>query len=130
MAKIGSWWLASHDAAAGESVTEQWLANRATSSIRAQGGKLFLTNRRVLFSPHLLDYALAGRRWGAELSDVVDISRVDKKGSHVTAGGARDRLRIELSDGSASLFVVNGLDRVIERLQAAVDAAEPHQRST
>src|SRR5207245_2387061 len=105
MAKIGNWWLARCQAQPGEIVEWSCLANHTHSPNRAVGGKLFLTNQRLLFCPHLIDYALAARRWEADLTAVRGIVREPPGGEGIT--GLTDRVRIVLADDSAAWFLVN-----------------------
>jgi hypothetical protein len=124
MSKVGSWWLKSVQAEPDESVVWSHLANRVQSSHRAVGGKLFLTDRRLIFCPHWIDAATGGRTWSLPLSDVAGVG-IKPKGGDRFAGGLRDRLQIDLADGDVQLFVVNRLDEVVARLEAA--SQEPGQ---
>ena len=81
-----------------------------------QGGKLFLTDRRLVFCPHWVDGATGGKTWDASRSDVAAVGPAPKGGKR---GGLRDRLRIELTNGGEQLFVVNRLADVVSRLEAA-----------
>ena len=121
MASIGSWWLAKHEALVGEAQVWSCAANRTQSPTRAVGGQLLLTNRRLLFSPHLLDYASGGAKWAVDLASITDVG-IQPKGGDRLGGGLRDRLRLQLKDGQTELFVVNHLDDVVTRLQAATSA--------
>lgn len=121
MPKIGSWWLKSHDALSGEEVGWSCFANRTQNSSRAVGGKLFVTSHRILFSPHWLDAVLGGEIWAVNLHEVTSVG-VQPKGGDTFGGGLRDRLRV-LSAGETDLFVVNGLDALVERLQRALEKA-------
>jgi hypothetical protein len=122
MPKIGAWWLKSQEAEPGEEVRWTKLANRTQGS-RSVGGKLFLTDRRIVFTPHLIDAALAGKGWAAPLDSIADVG-VQEPGTgrgKALGGGARKRLRIALRDGSDELFVANKLDEeVLPRLQEAI----------
>ncbi|MBC7797026.1 MAG: hypothetical protein H7Z37_09145 [Pyrinomonadaceae bacterium] len=117
--KIGDWWLAKQDALINETVEWSFFANRSQSANRAVGGKLFVTNKRLLFSPHYFDYILNGKIWQTELRNVRQIG-VLKKGGDVFGGGLRDRLRIDLRDGQTELFVVNNLTKIVERLRSTI----------
>jgi hypothetical protein len=116
MTRIGSWWLKSVEAQPGEQVVWSKGANRIQPSGRAVGGKLFLTDRRLVFCPHWVDGATGGKTRDMPLADVAAAGTVPKGG---TRGGLRERLRIELTDGAEELFVVNGLADVVSRLEAA-----------
>jgi hypothetical protein len=112
MAKIGSWWLKSVDAQPQEEVVWSQGANRIQPSGRAVGGKLFLTDRRLVFCPHWVDGATGGKTWDVGLVEVTAVGTAAK-------GGRRERLRIKLADGEEQLFVVNRLADVVSTLEAA-----------
>ena len=116
MAKVGSWWLKSVAAEPAEEVVWSQAANRLKDSGRAVGGKLFLTDRRLIFCPHWVDAATGGREWQVPLERVAAIGTIPK-GS--PGGGMRDRLAIELADGGRERFVVNRLGEVVARLNTA-----------
>lgn len=116
MAKIGSWWLKSVEAQPQEQVVWSQGANRVQPSGRAVGGKLFLTNHRLVFCPHWVDGAIGGKTWDAPLATVAAVGTAPKGGKR---GGLRERLRIELSGREEELFVVNRLADVVSRLDAA-----------
>lgn len=118
MNKIGSWWLAKIEADNREEITHSFLANRTQSSNRAVGGKLFITNTRCLFAPHILDYFTGGKKFEIELSKITGVG-IKPAGSDHFGGGLRDRLRITHSQGE-ELFVVNKLAEVIETIKASV----------
>jgi hypothetical protein len=116
MAKIGSWWLKSVAAEPAEEVVWSQAANRLKDSGRAVGGKLFLTDRRLVFCPHWVDAATGGGAWQVPLERVAAIGTIPK-GS--PGGGMRDRLAIELAGGGRERFVVNRLEAVVARLNTA-----------
>jgi hypothetical protein len=119
VAKIGSWWLKGVEAEPDEQVAWSQGANRIQKSGRAVGGKLFLSDRRLVFCPHWLDGATGGRTWETPLATIATV------GTAPTAG-RRDRLRIEMADGEEELFVVNRLPEVVSRLEAAgLQSAQP-----
>lgn len=87
---------------------------------RAVGGKLHVTDRRVVFEAHGFDKALGGKSMEVPLSDVTAVS-VEPKGSFIknmTSGGARARLRVDAGD-TAHLFVVSGVQDVVQQLRRA-----------
>src|SRR5438067_4703298 len=108
MAKIGSWWLKSVEAEPQEQVVWSQGANRIQSSGRAVGGKLFLTDRRLVFCPHWVDGATGGKTWEVSRASIATVGRAAK-------GVKRDRLRIEVAGGDEELFVVNHLAEVESR---------------
>jgi hypothetical protein len=104
----------------GETVTWSRRANRFQGS-RGVGGRLVLTDRRLLFAPHRFDAALAGSWWEAELDQVSSVG-VERRGSAHKAllgGGLRRRLRVQTEAGEDELFLVNKLDQVLESLTEA-----------
>ena len=113
MAKIGSWWLKGVEAEPGEEVRWSQGASRIQRSGRAVGGKLFLTDGRVVFCPHWVDGATGGKTWDAPLATITGVGTIPKGSA---GGGVRDRLKIELADGEFERFVVNRLDKVVARL--------------
>lgn len=115
MAKIGSWWLKSVAAEPAEEVVWSQAADRLKDSGRAVGGKLFLTDRRLVFCPHWVDAATGGGAWQVPLERVAAIGTIPK-GS--PGGGMRDRLAIELAGGGRERFV-NRLEAVVARLNTA-----------
>jgi hypothetical protein len=87
------------------------------------GGRLFLTQGRLIFEPSRLDGAVGGNRWWAPLSTIRRVSSQQPDG-RVTAGGLRTRLRLDLADGAVELFVINRLDEVVQVIgQAAARRA-------
>jgi GRAM domain len=116
MTTFGSWWLAKHEAFEGETLAFSITANRTQSQNRAVGGMLFVTNKRILFSPHLIDAATGGTKLQLPLEN---ISSIDKQaaGGDTFGGGLRARLAIKHGDVT-ELFVVNKLEEVIAKLKA------------
>jgi len=125
MGKIGGGWIDSQEALPGEEVTWSRSANRMQGS-RGVGGKLFLTEQRILFSPNRVDGLTGGKPWSVEISSVSEVG-VEPKGSGKQSkmgGGLRDRLRIRTGHGGEELFVVNKLEaEVLPKLREAVSGA-------
>ncbi|HVV49150.1 MAG TPA: hypothetical protein VHO06_05795 [Polyangia bacterium] len=80
----------------GEEVRREFRANRWQHRIRAVGGRLYLTDRRLIFVPHKFDSKLGGRRWSARLQDL--------EGS--SPGGGPRTIRVEVHDGRDQRFVI------------------------
>lgn len=119
MARLGSWWLAREQLLTGEQVRHSWNANLRQSKARAVGGKLFATTHRLVFLPHKLDAITGGHRWTAELGQVVYVGPVDAGGDFFS-GGLRNRMQISTANGASTLFVINGMPRVINELVASL----------
>jgi hypothetical protein len=118
MSQIGSWWLKSVSAEPGEHVVWSQGVNRTQSNSRAVGGKLFLTDRRLIFCPHLFDAATGGEPWEVRLAEISGVG-IAPKTPELLSGGIRDRLQIELTDGAVEPFVVNHVQQVVAQLEAA-----------
>lgn len=118
MKKIGSWWLAKIEAREDEEVKYSFLANRTQSSNRAVGGKLFITNQRCLFTPHLIDYFTGGKKCEINLSQISEVG-VRPAGGDRLGGGLRERLKILHSNGE-DLFVVNKFAEVVKTINSVV----------
>jgi hypothetical protein len=101
--------------------TSNWScrANRTQNTFRAVGGKLVLEDDRLEFHPHGFDRALAGKGWSVPLAAIRSVGKAPR-GLNPFNGALRERLRVEAEDGSVELFVVNDLDAVEERIEAAV----------
>jgi hypothetical protein len=87
----------------GEQVAWRVTANRSYDGV-AVGGRLFVTDRRILFRP--TGFELGGGGVGRECS-FSDVAKVDlaKRELNLFSGGLRRRLRIRTKVGS-ELFVV------------------------
>ncbi|MFE3545157.1 hypothetical protein ACFXK0_19535 [Nocardia sp. NPDC059177] len=84
------------------------------------GGRLHLTETRLLFVPNHLDAVTGGKRWETPLAQLRALGRHEPDGG-LFSGGLRTRLRIDTDTGT-ELFVINKLDEVIATLEAAQPA--------
>lgn len=116
--KLGSKWLAQCDLLPDEKEVWSRLANRTQGRWRAVGGKLFLTNKRVIFLPYFFDAMLSGDQWLVERSNVAKVDTVQPDGG-MFSGGLRERVRVSLKDGSESLFVVTDPRDTAHKMQEA-----------
>lgn len=102
-------------------------ANHTLEEGRAIGGKLTLTSTQLQFVPTGKDKSTGGKEFDISLRDIEEIGRKKKFSSSLkdtlTGGGLRDRLRIELSDGTEELFVVSNLSEVIDEFKKGVKAS-------
>ncbi|MFE6861596.1 hypothetical protein [Nocardia sp. NPDC057668] len=105
-----------------ESVIWKKVANRTQSANRAVGGRLYLTETRLIFEPGHFDALTGGRPWSTPLHAIRGTGSQDRDGSPFS-GGLRNRLRLDLADGSVELFVINDLDLAIEVLERATASA-------
>ncbi len=96
-------------------------ANR-TQGRRAVGGGLHFTNYRALFTPNVIDAALAGEAWSCALEDITEVSVKPGRFSllELFSGGLRSRLRILQRDGRKDVFVIASPLLVAAALQALI----------
>jgi hypothetical protein len=92
-----------------------------TQGNRAVGGRLYLTDRRLMLEPNRIDAAPKGRAWSAALFSIVEV-RADTPNGNLFSGGVRTRLRLDLDDGHSGYFEVNGVQDVLEVIERAVRA--------
>jgi hypothetical protein len=90
-------------------------ANRFQNRLRAVGGRLYLTDRRLVFGRHEYDSRFGGREWAAPLSEIRD---VEARGR-----GPLRKVQVTMRDGTVERFVVRPSDEVAGLLRAAAEAA-------
>ncbi|SNZ04895.1 hypothetical protein SAMN06269185_0714 [Natronoarchaeum philippinense] len=112
-------------------------ANHTQNRRRAVGGKLFVTDRRVVFVPHTFDDVLGGAHVDVPLDAVETVTTepADRSPGAIVrqpldtlfGGSLRTRLRIETADGDAELFLVDDIENAIDVIDGARDdrVAEP-----
>ena len=94
----------------GERLVATRFANHRQGPV-ARGGRLFVTNRRLAFRPHVLDLATGASALDVEWSEVADVD-VAPRTLNPLDGGVRRRLRVTTRSGTAELFVVNSADEL------------------
>lgn len=109
----------------GEQVIDSWRANHVQDPQRAVGGRLFLTNQRLVFEPHAIEVRMDGRPWQAPLAAVTQVGTAPIDLGKLFGGGARRRLQVTFVDGTHALFVVNRLPAKVAAIQAACSAVRP-----
>jgi hypothetical protein len=97
----------------GEVVVWRKFANHFQATGRAVGGRLIVTDRRLIFQPQRLDAALRGQLWEVRLADISSIGEVPPGSG---PNNLRSSLWIEINGSDNEYFVVNGLQEVIRRL--------------
>ncbi|PSP84307.1 hypothetical protein BRC83_05380 [Halobacteriales archaeon QS_1_68_17] len=125
MATIGAWWVSSHDALPDEEV--QWSGKgmwvKPTGSMI--GGMLYLTDRRLLFSPHLVERLFRAEKRAVDLDAVESVSAESLSGSDVDSprGNRLERMiRVEYGDPTEEpdRFAAVDPDAVLERLRSRI----------
>lgn len=126
MADIGSWWVKGFGARPGESVLSAYYANYLRGEGRPLGGKLYVTDERLLFCPHLIDAFFGGSRRMIQLDTISAVERFDPESQveettiDAPGGGTEERIRVRLVDGTDAFFIANDLDDAIADLEAAL----------
>ena len=83
------------------------------------GGRLLVTDRRLVFRPGLLDSMTGGQTWTLyfnEILEVVTELHCPVQGSRFQAGW-RQRLKVVARDGPAIYFTVAQLEDLVDRLR-------------
>jgi hypothetical protein len=113
---------------ANETVVRSFPANH-TQGKRAVGGKLFLTNRRVIFVPNRVDWNIGGQIWEASRDAIQTVARDRPHFSIVElfSGALLSRLVVSTLSGERAFFVVNDLDKIVADLSEYIreGKAEP-----
>ncbi len=110
------------DSAGSEALVWRHSASQIQGARGTVGGSLYLTATRLLFKPNRFEAAIGGQQWSAPLRTVRSVS-IQLRGGNVLKGGLRDRLRIDLADGSAEIFVVDQINDVIQVISHAIAPA-------
>ncbi|MDS0476187.1 GRAM domain-containing protein [Natrinema sp. 1APR25-10V2] len=122
MGDIGSWWVTSQEFRSGEELIGAFYANYMRSGARPLGGKLYLTDQRLLFSPHLLDSALGGEPMWIDLEDIERVTDAEPRAEPAESehDDSPAKLHVELTDSTRESFVVSDLDDAIEEIAMLV----------
>src|SRR5271156_4680585 len=103
---------------AGEKVSWRRGANRSQGN-RVVGGRIFVTNQRLIFVPNRLDSITGGHHWSVLLNEIEDVRLEERDMSLWLSGGLRNRLGVGCRGGDSQLFVVNHVREVIKLLDSA-----------
>jgi TIR domain len=107
----------------GKAVSRAPIWRHAASQIQGArgtvGGSLYLTATQLLFEPNRFESAIGGQQWSTPLGTIRSVG-IQLPGGNVLKGGLRDRLRIDLADGSFELFVVDQINEVIRVINQAI----------
>jgi hypothetical protein len=110
----------------GENLIFERRANRTQGGI-AHGGRLCLTNRRLVFEPHRVERGLTRASDRTVRLSEIAAADVAPRTWGVFSGRLRQRLRIEVVHGSQELFVVSRASDLATQInQARNDEWGPH----
>lgn len=98
----------------GEEVRWEARANRFQQRIRSIGGRIYLTDRRLVFAPTKFEEKVAGRAWSAQLADL----------DRAFVQGPMKTVRVVASDGEKQRFVIWPRLESAARIDAAIQAAK------
>jgi hypothetical protein len=98
----------------GEEVRWEARANRFQQKVRAIGGRIYLTDRRLVFAPSKFEEKTAGQAWSARL---VDLDRAFVHGPLKT-------VRVMAKDGEMHRFVIWPRVESAATIDAAIRAAK------
>ena len=93
-------------------------ASRATSRLRAVGGRLSVEDARLVFRPLAFDRLLRAREWSVPLAAIAGTGVAPARLPEMFAGGSRPRLEVQLRDGGTERFVVSDPERRARELAA------------
>jgi hypothetical protein len=118
-------WESSYERRKGEQILRTFKANRTQSEGRAVGGKLYLTNQRLLFEPGSVDSQIGSEEISIELTAIESVSKESRGGKGwkdtIFGGGLRNRLRIDVNENATELFVVSDLSTVIDEINLTIE---------
>lgn len=100
-----------------ENLTWERRANHV-AGMRAVGGMLALTDKRLVFEPNGVDKATGGKSWEAHVSQLAGAEVAGRDFTGLFNGGIRKRLRLKFSGGSEELFVIGDVEQVANELDA------------
>ena len=96
-----------------EEVRWEARANHFQAKIRAVGGRLYLTDRRLIFTPTKFEKRIRGQLWSMRLADL-ESAKV----------GSMRFIQLLTKDGSRQRFVVYEKEAVVEKLNAAIHGTD------
>lgn len=115
-------WVAKPNLGGDERIRWQSPAGRSLNRWITSGGKLLVTNRRVLFQPNRFDMFTGKSLWDCPLTSAIGIAVVDRDPA-VLSGGMRKRIEIQTSDGT-QIFVMNQVDKKAQALRKLLNLTE------
>lgn len=112
MKSIGKWWLGSEELSKNEKVIADYLASYKQLSWRAVGGKIFLTNERFIFIPHLFDKLFLGKKLIIKLDEIEDAKIIDEKPIKFATLYVKYFI-LELKNKTTKKFIVHNIEELL-----------------
>ena len=97
----------------GEEIRWEARANRFQQKIRSIGGRLYLTDRRLIFAPNKFETRIGGKAWTARLLDL----------EQAFSDGSIRTVRVVTKGGEGQRFVVGQKTETAATIDAATRAA-------
>lgn len=98
----------------GEEIRWEARANRFQQKIRSVGGRLYLTDRRLIFAPNKFETRIGGKAWTARLLDL----------EQAFSDGSIRTVRVVAKGGEGQRFVVGQKTETAATIDAAIRAAK------
>lgn len=98
---------------AGEQIRWSARANRMQRRVRAVGGRLYLTDRRLIFGCSKLEARLGGKEWSAPLAEL----------AYATPQNRVRAIHVGTADGGVERFVVGSKKESAEIIEMAIREA-------
>lgn len=98
----------------GEKVHWEARANRFQQKIRSIGGRIYLTDRRLVFAPNKFEGNVGGHAWSAPLADL----------DRAFVSGLLRNVRVVMRDGEMERFVIWPRVESAAKIDAAIQAAK------
>jgi hypothetical protein len=115
-------WVREPELAEDESITMTLAANRQVRW-RAVGGRLFVTNERLIFEPNAVDRRSGGGRWECRLGSIRSVE-VDRRSGTFWGPLLKVRPRVFVStESEEEAFLVNRARDVGKAISDAADSA-------
>lgn len=113
-------WFRNPDILLGERILYRAAANHLINLVEMRGGRIVVTDRRVLFEPNRLDRLTGGRPWVVEsraIRDVISESGSKQSVAKYGPAGLRPHLIFAVDGTDSGVFAV----RKPDELKTAVD---------
>lgn len=100
----------------GEALEWSARANMIQQRVRAVGGRLYLTDRRLVFGRNKAESRLGGKEWSADLGELASAS-----------SGSRRSIRVERNDGRVVRFIIGSPQDSAEIVDRAIRASHANE---
>lgn len=98
----------------GEEIRWEARANRFQQKIRSVGGRLYLTDRRLIFAPNKFETRIGGKPWTSRLLDL----------EQAFSDGSIRTVRVVTKGGEGQRFVVGQKTEAAVAIDAAIRTAK------